>query len=281
MNKLVFIGGDIRNFHIYEKIKAFIGDAQITAFSKFKYDSQKIKTANTLIFPTVSSKDGKTLFSPLTEDKILIEDILKDCGHVKAIIGGKLAPEIKSFCEMNGILCREYIEDERFKTINAIPTAEGAISIAIENTNKTLWNSKCLVTGYGSIGKYLCYILTSFGAQVTASARKDKDFDELSRKNIDYINTYSVNENIEKYDIIFNTVPHKIFNNEALLKLSKDALIIDLASAPYGLEHERAKEYKCKIILASSLPGKYSPVTAADIALKAILRVLKEVESYD
>ena len=58
---------------------------------------------------------------------------------------------------------------------NAVPTAEGAIEIAIAETPFTIHGSKSLVLGYGKIGKILSKDLYALGAQTYVEARKYAD----------------------------------------------------------------------------------------------------------
>ena len=46
-----------------------------------------------------------------------------------------------------------------------------------------------------------------------------------------------------------------ILDDEILTKVKKDALIIDLASKPGGIDFDAAKAYGLKVIWALSLPG--------------------------
>ena len=61
-----------------------------------------------------------------------------------------------------------------------------------------------------------------------------------------------------------------VFNKELLPKLKKDCLIIDLASAPGGVDFNEAKKLGLKVIWALSLPGKCSPKSAALIIGNAV-----------
>ena len=277
MKNILFIGGDERNIHIYETIKNKFENSDIIAFKDKEYDKEKVANAGIIVLPILSSKDAEFLYSPLYDKQIRIEELLSSIKNAKIIIGGRIDKNTKSFAENNNIRCIEYIELENFKSLNAIPTAEAALAIAVLNTKKTIWRSKCLVAGYGCIGKYLCFLLQAMGAEVVASARKESDFNEMKRKNINFINTCDINEDLEKYDIIFNTIPHRIFSEEKIKDLKKDKLLIDLASAPYGLDHSKTENYKCKVFLSSSLPGIYSPKTAAEITTDVLEEILKEV----
>ena len=237
MEKILFIGGDERNTHVYDSVKNKLDNVDIIAFKENDYDKQKMQNAKVIVFPILASKDSENLYAPLHDKEIKLDAILEDFKKTEFIIGGKLDRKIKDFAIKNNIGYFEYIEEENFKSLNAIPTAEAALAIAVFNTKKTLWNSKCLVTGYGSIGKYLCFLLTSFGADVTATARKESDFNELKRKSIKYIETSKIKGALNDFDIIFNTIPHRIFDDNEIKNLDEDKLLIDLASAPYGLEH--------------------------------------------
>lgn len=50
--------------------------------------------------------------------------------------------------------------------LNAIPTAEGAIQIAMEEMPVTIHGSKALVLGFGRVGKTLAKMLDGIGAKL-------------------------------------------------------------------------------------------------------------------
>ena len=274
---LLFLGGDKRQEHIYKIISEKFENSNLTATDKNGLDLSKLKNADILILPTIASTDNITLNAPLTEQKIIMQNIFKDAISAKVVIAGKISQDLSEECELNGMICKQYIESDAFKILNAIPTAEGAVSLAINNTEKTLWGAKCLVIGNGCIGKALSNLLKAFGAAVTVSARKEKDFAEIESRGMLCTETRNINLKLYDYDIIFNTVPYRVIDNEVLESLSNEILIIDLASKPYGLDHSIVSECNCKVILGSSLPGIYSPVTAARIASSAIEGIINEV----
>ena len=96
-----------------------------------------------------------------------------------------------------------------------MPTAEGAIKLAIENTDCTLWKSRVLVIGNGRVGKILAERLKALGAYVTVSARKPADFGLLSALGFDYINTEHLNLKPIDYNIVFNTVDAKVIDDKS------------------------------------------------------------------
>ena len=63
-------------------------------------------------------------------------------------------------------------EMEEMSILNSIPTAEGAILMALERTTVTLHGSRAVVLGYGRTGQTLANALTGLGARVTVVARR-------------------------------------------------------------------------------------------------------------
>ena len=64
---------------------------------------------------------------------------------------------------------------EELTILNAIPTAEGTIKIAIEETENTIHESNIMIIGFGRIGKILCKNFKDLGGNVYCTARKEKD----------------------------------------------------------------------------------------------------------
>lgn len=166
----------------------------------------------------------------------------------------------------------------RSYTANAVPTAEGAIEIAISETPITIHGSKCLVLGYGRIGKILSKFLDGMGAQTYVEARKYADLALIESHGCNPLTMKETKMRLDEFDIIFNTVPALILTREDLEKVKKDALIIDLASKPGGVDFTAAKELGIHVIWALSLPGRTAPVTAGIIIKDTITNILSELE---
>ena len=162
--------------------------------------------------------------------------------------------------------------------LNCIPTVEGAIQIAMEETARTIHNSKCMVLGYGRIGKLLSKALSSLGADVTVTARRADDLAWIEANGYNCLKTSEIKSQINNQNIIFNTIPTTILTKDVLEKIADDALIIDLASKPGGIDFDTASQLKKRVIWALSLPGKVAPITAGEIIGSTILNLIKELE---
>ena len=165
--------------------------------------------------------------------------------------------------------------------MNAVPTAEGAIECAMANTPFTLNESRCMVIGYGRIGKLLSQKLRALGANVTATARRHSDIAWIKSHGFDACRTQELAEKIGECDIIFNTVPHCVLDFKALSVTKPNVLIIDLASRPGGVDFETAKELERRVIWALSLPGKVAPYTAGRIIKDTIMNIIEELGVED
>ncbi len=155
---------------------------------------------------------------------------------------------------------------------NAVPTAEGALQIAMTEMRVTLFGSEALVIGYGRIGKVLCDGLLALGAHVTASARKDGD---LALMEVRGITPERINEwDGTKYDAVFNTVPAMVLPEARLRELKPGCVVVDLASAPGGADLDAAERLRINCRWEPGLPGRYAPESAARIMRTVLGRIL-------
>ncbi len=232
-----------------------------------------------VILPLPVSTDGINLCTPLdccscvSLDSIL--EIMKVSG-VGFVCGGKIPVDFVEKCKEASIEVFDYYEREEFAVANAVPTAEGAVELAMGELPVTIHGSRMLVIGYGRIGKVLAKLLKELGAEVTVSARKDVDFAWIQAGGFEAANTNELASFLrdEKFDVIFNTVPVTVLSDRELSCLSKNTLIIDLASRPGGINSAAAKELGLKVIWALSLPGKVAPLTAGQIIADTVLRYI-------
>lgn len=292
MNKpLTFslIGGDLRQLYAASLLAAdghkvrIYGFGNSTPSNKSIYIATSVKDcteiADVVILPMpYSISGGNIINSPLTSELINTNEIISSTPQNRQIFAGKVDSFLFELCRNNQLSCIDYSKREELAIMNAIPTAEGALSIALSNTPYTLRDSKCLVIGYGRIGKILSKILQSLGAFVTPTARKYSDLATIYANGFEPIHTNSLEKNISKYDIIFNTVPYKILDFKALSATKNNVLIIDLASIPGGVDFETANKLNRKTIQALSLPGKFAPETAGKIIKDTIINILEESE---
>lgn len=283
--KFGIIGGDLRALYLAKSLNKDGNEVHICGTEKlnsrqiFQTDipDDVINFSDYIILPTPVTRDNKTINAPYSSKELLIDEKFLGSVKNKVIFGGIIPNILKQFDEK--VKNKSYsVEDyytENFKILNSIPTAEGAVKIALEEKHSTIYQSKCLVIGYGKIGKTLSKILKSMGAYVTVSARKSTDRAWAFAEGYKSINI-SEHQAMYDYDFIFNTVPFILLNENILKNLKKDVLVIDLASPPGGVDKEAALKLDIKSIHALAIPGKYFPESSAEIIKSEIYSIIKE-----
>jgi dipicolinate synthase subunit A len=189
------------------------------------------------------------------------------------VFGGKFGSARDIFTDA-GFPVIDYLASEELAACNAIPTAEGALQIMLEEMPRTIHGSRILVMGFGRIGSRLAYILRGMGAEVTVAARQPADRTRaqmLGCKAVDYPQICA-----SQYDVLCNTVPAKVVTAKLLAAMQPEALVLDLASRPGGVDLDAAQELNRRVIWALSLPGKTAPVTAGEIIAGTVSHLIAE-----
>ena len=195
------------------------------------------------------------------------------------IAGGRFTPAIKRFAEEREIRLFDYFESEELQQKNALPTAEGAISILMRELPCTVSGLSVGVTGFGRVAKTLSALLIAMGARVTVLARRQSALDEAAAMGCATVLLRGEHSTIafsRDNAVIFNTVPYWLFSDAVLTEMSPRVLIIDLASAPGGVDANAASARGIKVIWALSLPGRYAPQTAGEIIAETVLSYMKK-----
>lgn len=151
-------------------------------------------------------------------------------------------PKLKRLMEEKGMNYLELARLDELAILNAIPTAEGAIKIAIEETDITLYASKILVYGLGKVGLTLAWRLKALGADTYGVTRNRAAIARGKDLGIKMLNYASLNKYLPDMDILFNTAPALLIDKEAIALLKEEAVIIDLASAPGGTDFSAARK---------------------------------------
>mgnify|MGYP003370600788 CR=1 FL=1 len=286
MKKITIIGGDLRIAKLAEllsedgfEIKTFALDKaenlnKIEKIKKCSSIEEAIKEAELIIGPIPLSSNGRDINTPFSETIITIEELFSKLDNKKFIAGSIKQELIEKYSKVNIL---DIMEREELAVLNTISTAEGAIQIAMEETTRTLHGSKVLVMGFGRVGKILSNMLKGIGAQVYCEARKDTDLAWIKAYGYNSIHLKELDNYLNEFDIIINTIPVTILNEEKLKKLKEDTLIIDLASNPGGVDKLATKKLGIKLIWALSLPGKVAPITSAEFIKDTLFNIIKEM----
>ena len=237
---------------------------------------EAVEASKVVVGPIPLSSDRKNLSAPFSRNNIDLDEFINEI-RGKHLIAGNISINIKEKLDANNVTVTDILKREEFIVLNAIATAEGTIQIAMEETQRTIHGTKTLVMGFGRVGKVLAKMLQGIGAEVYCEARKNEDIAWIKAYGYKPVHLNDLNDNLEKFDIVINTIPFQILDKERLSLLKKDVVIIDLASNPGGVDRKAARDIGVKVIWALSLPGKVAPLTSAEFIKEALYHVLKEL----
>ena len=244
--------------------------------------------ATVLILPLPATRDGVTVHCPRDPDCTVTLDELSAylSRHTDMLLfGGKLP---KAFVEGNSPRVIDYYGNQVLQLRNAYITAEAALMTAMELTDRTLRDTSVAVLGYGRIGKYLARLLHTLGAAVTVCARREESLFEAASEGCHPLlitegdPMSGLHPLCRDHAILFNTIPAHVMTRELLMGLERDTLLIDLASAPFGVcdgdVREATARNGLRYLRAPSLPGNYAPREAGRILAECILDTLARRE---
>ena len=275
------LGGDSRQIYLAESIVRDGYEVCACGFEQADFSAGVKKTSleeltdacGVIILPLPVTIDGITLKAEYSDGRILLDDSFAEKMRGKRVFGGMMDRLYSTSEIWQEIDASDYYTREEFTVKNAVPTAEGAVEIAMREYVGTVSGSRCLVAGFGRVGKTLARMLQGIGAKVTVSARKPEDLAWIETLGCTAIQTAQIGGG---YDMIFNTIPAMIFNRHVLSSLRGCALLVDLASAPGGVDFEAAEKIGIRAILVPSLPGRVAPKTSGEIIRDTVYCMMGE-----
>ena len=162
--------------------------------------------------------------------------------------------------------------DETLQLDNAWLTAEGALCAAMQAGRRSIRETRALVIGWGRIGGALTELLVALGTRVTVASRQMTHRNRAIERGAEAVSSEDLPSVLPDIDLVFNTAPAMVLDGEALKYANRDAMLIDLASAPYGIDLRAAWSLGLRAWREPGLPGRYCPDSAAAALYRAILR---------
>ena len=273
--RLAVIGGDDRELYLIPELQklgakvvgvGFKNAPPISEMEQVSSLQDVVDQVDVLLFPMFGTDERGIVKAKYTDQPIVLnKEVLEAIPARVALIIGFARPALKSVAEKLGIRLVETISLNELTILNSIPSAEGAIQMAMEATAITIHGSQSFVLGLGRTGWTLARMLQGIGAHVTGVARKPSDLARAVEMGIHALHFSDLEDEIGRAEIIFNTVPQLIIDREMLEKVARDTVIVDLASIPGGTDFEYAQMLGIKALLAPGLPGIVAPKTAGRI----------------
>ena len=286
-DRYLVLGGDLRNVKLagmladdgnkvysfgQERSDEVLDDGRIEKCSSLK---QALEKSQVIIAPVPFSGNSENINTPFSDEKIMIDELLKN-NKGKIFISGSIKDDIKKRLDENYMQVVDIMKRDDLAILNTIATAEGTIEVAIKNTDKILQGSRVLVLGFGRVGKIVANKFSKLSAIVTCAARKVSDLAWIKAYGYNSLNINDMLYDLNEFDIIINTVPQTIIKERELKHMDSEVLLIDLASAPGGIDGKIAVNMGLKFIWALALPGRIAPSSSAKFIKDTVYNILEE-----
>lgn len=277
MARIILIGGDRRSLYLSDFLsrKGYLtyGFAQSPGEPLTLLWDALQQPYVAVILPLPATKDGVHVHTPLWDGALPFASLQGRLRPGAAVLGGQLPNSLSEQLLANGVPYTDYY-DEQVIVRNADLTAKGVMRVLGEHTDRPPDTLRFVVTGFGRVAKATVRELQAHGGKVLVAARSTLALRAAAESGADTVPLCTFLEKPADFDVLVNTVPATLFDAAVLSKTPKDALLIDVASAPFGLDFEAAAACGLQAIKAQSLPGKYFPEAAAQILGEKIQSLL-------
>jgi len=283
---LLIIGGDFRQLEVIRLLAPELSKIYLIGFEdasisyenviKVKWQTVPLHEVDSILLPIPGIQDNRIAESTFSKEKVLLtKEMINKTKPNSTMYSGIITPYLKQIAtETNRNLVALFARND-VAILNSIPTAEGALMLAIQHTDITIHNAHVLVLGFGRVGKTVARLFSAVGAKVTVLVRKKEDEARVIEMGLAPIFEAALESKIPLQQIVINTVPTLLLTSNLLKKLPSQALIIDLASKPGGTDFAAAKEHHIQTLWALGLPAKVAPRTAGTIIGKTLIEFLR------
>lgn len=282
------LGGDRRELVVADRLAAAGADVRAVGLpwpDPVSYTANRLEDvaawADVIVAPVGGTDEvGHIAYTMVGDGEFpgprLTQDVVARMRAGTLLVIGSARPVLADLCTRYAIRLAAYRERDEFAILNSIPSAEGAIAMAMEMSDRTVHQSRSVVLGFGRLGTVLAAMLRGLGAATTVVARSTAERARAVAGGHASLGFRQVGEAVETADLVFNTVPAAVLPAPVLERMANDVVVIDLASAPGGTDFAAAKRLGLHARLAPGLPGIVAPRTAGMIEADMVLQVLGE-----
>lgn len=282
--KIAVLGGDDRELYLIPMLRMLGAEINVVGLPVqeservkiFEDISEAVKGVKVIIFPMPGmDEQGQIRATYVKKPLLFTEEIIQRVPRDALIFIGKARLTLMKLTAKYGQRLIEIADIDEVAIPNSVPSAEGALQMAMEKSPLTIHGSNSMVIGFGRCGMTLARMLSAIGAKTSIVARNPVQLARAMEMGLQPLTYQELPAQAKKTDFIFNTVPAMVINSQVLASCNQEVLIIDIASAPGGVDYEAAKILGIKAELAPGLPGKVAPKTAGLILSQVIPNLIE------
>lgn len=269
MKKFLLLGGDRRQQYAARAL--LLAGHSVSFAADTAAWKRQVADCERLVLPLPMSRDGETVFAPRRSVPVSLADLAALLREGQTVFVGLPDPGWREIVESKGVKLYDCYQNEALLFANAAATAEGVLYELIGATDTTLCGLSFLITGYGRTAGALAPRLRALGGKVTVAARAEKDRIRAEGSGCKAVDFSALEAELPHCDAVINTVPARVLEERHLLRMKRGALVLEIASAPYGAEEETVRQYGLRYLRAPGLPGRLAPRSAGEAITRAIL----------
>ena len=235
-----------------------------------------VKGARIISCPIPGLGADDELYAKYTTEKLrLTTDVLKGASSGAVLFTCYSTPRLDEWAKAASVRIIPYGEDDALSILHAVPTAEGAIRLAIENTDDTLLGMNVLCIGLGRVGISVAQAFEGMKSRVSLAARNPAQLARAWTMNTNPIELSDLKSHIGNFGLIVSSTSGRVLNRDLLALTRADVVIIDLCSPPGSVDFEAAKALGRKVIWARAQAGR-APRRAGYDEWQVLMRILRE-----
>lgn len=285
--KIAVLGGFLRERIVIDSLRnkgAYVSSFATESPCHNNADSSEaaLKNASALILPIRSNHKDFTVMGASEKCPFaLTESMLRSMKEGAVVYCGVSSDALRDMARRTGHPLKEIMECDAVALPNAVLTAEGTLAHIMNHSQRSIRKLSVALFGYGRVGKACAALLRSVGCNVAVFCRSEEDMRHGREKGFDMRYYSGAAAVLPRVDYLINTVPAPIVHREMLSYLPSDGYVIDLASAPGGVDTEAAAERQISVTVLSGLPEKYAPISAGNILASYYTEALKPLWGGD
>lgn len=284
---ITLLGGDLRQ--CYTGIYLHAAGWQVTCYHTpdFPYPSdvlletslsRALENSRLIVAPTPLSKDGSSLFQADSNMPDCPLETLWDSlqpGQILAV--SQISEEVQNILSEKDCLVFPFSRSPVFAAENALLTAEGLLSELIRCTPFSLSSANVLILGYGRCGSAISRLLHPICRSIYVLEQDLEKQTQAEQKGICPVTDEDFSVLLPKCDILINTIPAPVLEDDTVQRLPVSCCIFDIASSPFGFSTHIREKYLLSYFRLPGLPGRFSPVTSGQL----IGKILERITEYD
>ncbi len=235
-----------------------------------------VRGASIISCPIPGVGADASLFAKYTDEKLFMTpDVLKGAAPGALMFTYRDTPQLIEWARGTPVEVIGYGEDDELCILHAIPTAEGAIKVAIENTDETLLGMSVLCFGLGRVGMSVAQAFEAMKAKVSIAARNPAQLARALSMGMEPIHLSELGKHIDRFSLLVSSSSGPVVTRELIAKTRPDVLIMDLCSPPGSVDFAAAKELNRRVVWARAQAGS-APRSAGQHEWQVLMRVVRE-----